>query len=124
MKYLLDVNALIAWHHPMSPSHLRFHEWAATNQPKLMATCALVELGFLRVSMQVFRYPIDQAQLALKSMKAVIGHFLSDAPSPLLPTSVTSAAQTSDAYLCQLAKAHGMKLTTFDVKIPGAYLIP
>ena len=56
MTYLLDVNALVAWHHAGSPHHARFHVWAAAIGRTNLRTCALTELGFIRVSMQVFGY--------------------------------------------------------------------
>ena len=88
-------------------------------------TCALTELGFVRVSMQVFGYTRQQAAVELAQMKKGIG-FIDDAPSPKLPEWVTTAARTSDGYLVQLAAAAGITLATFDARIkdPAVTSIP
>lgn len=120
MKYLLDVNALIGWHHADSPHHLPFHIWADQMGRPNLHTCAHTELGFIRVSMQAFHYTLAQAQQALAATKAECGGFLVDAPSPRLADWAVSPAHTSDAYLAQLAAAHGLTLATFDRRIPAA----
>jgi predicted nucleic acid-binding protein len=122
-KYLLDVNALIALHHVESPHHMAFHRWAASVGMENLNTCAMVELGFLRVSMQAFRYSAAQATLALAETKASLGGFVGEAPSPLLPAWAETAGMTSDAYLAQVAREAGLVLATFDRGIPGAYRI-
>ncbi|MEO0055337.1 MAG: hypothetical protein RLZZ50_1284 [Verrucomicrobiota bacterium] len=122
MRYLLDVNALIAAHHADSPLHAQFHQWAKTVSSADMATCAMVELGFLRVSMQVFRYTADQAVGALAATKEQMG-FVPTAPSPVLPAWANTGAKTTDAYLQQVAESAGLKLATFDRGIPGAVKI-
>lgn len=124
MTYLLDVNALVAWHHAGSPHHVRFHAWAARAGRDNLRTCALTELGFIRVSMQVFGYSCQQAAAELSAMKKGIG-FIESAPSPKLPGWVTTAARTSDGYLVQLAAMAGATLATFDagIKDPAVELI-
>ncbi len=123
MKFLLDVNALVAWHHPSAQGHASFHAWAKTQGFPSLVTCAQCELGFIRVSMQAYRFSLDQAQTALAEMKRAMGGFVSAAPSPKLAAWSTTAAKTSDAYLAQVAAANGMKLATFDTGVPGATLI-
>lgn len=123
MKYLLDVNALIAWQHPAAEDHAAFHAWAARESFGAFATCAQVELGFLRVSMQAFGYSASAAEQALAEMKRSMGGFVGEAPSPVFPAWCRRPAQTSDAYLAQVAAAAGLSLATFDGGIPGATLI-
>ncbi len=123
MNYLLDVNALIGWHHADSPHHQPFHAWADTVGRSNLHTCASVELGFIRVSMQVFSYTLEQAQLALAATKAECGGFVASAPSPRLATWATSAGRTTDAYLAQLAAANHLTLATFDRRIPASAFI-
>jgi predicted nucleic acid-binding protein len=122
-KYLLDVNALIAFRHARSPHHSAFHAWAAKVGMGNLNTCAMVELGFLRVSMQAFRYSAAQAALALVETKASLGGFVGEAPSPLLPAWADTAGMPSDAYLTQVAREAGLVLATFDRGIPGAHQI-
>jgi len=125
MKYLLDVNALVALEHQGSQHHAVFHAWAKTVGLRNLRTCAFVELGFIRVSMQVFGYTLPQAQGALAGMKSHLGEYIDTAPSPLLPAWATTAAKTSDAYLTQVATTAGVRLGTFDQGIadPVAVLI-
>ena len=123
MKCLLDINALIAWEHVGSPHHASFHVWAKTTGLRNLNTCAPVELGFVRVSMQVFGYSLAQAQLALADMKQHLGGFIERAPSPQLPGWATTAAKTSDAYLVQLAKTEGLRLATFDAALSDPVVV-
>lgn len=123
MKYLLDVNALIACEHRGSPHHATFHAWAKREGMGSLATCGLVELGFIRVSMQVFGYSLTDAQAALSALKPRLGGYVADTPSPLLPAWASTAAKTSDAYLMQVAEKHSLSLATFDSGIPKAVQI-
>ena len=120
MKYLLDVNALLAWEHGNSPHHGSFHAWAKEIGRENLWTCALSELGFLRVSMQVFGYSLPQATDALAGLKRHAGGFVAIAPSPRLPAWASTTARTSDAYLAQLAQTNGMRLATFDSGLKDA----
>jgi predicted nucleic acid-binding protein len=126
VTYLLDVNSLVAWHHAGSPHHERFHAWVPRVGRTNLRTCALSELGFLRVSMQVFGYTLRQATAELSAMKKETGGFIEQAPSPALPSWATTASRTSDGYLVQLAASLGMKLATLDagIKDSTAELIP
>lgn len=123
MKYLLDVTALVAWSQQRAPHHDRFHSWAATQGLNELATCAHSELGFIRVSMQVFGDSLAEAQTQLAAMKREAGGFVSQAPSPKLAAWSATAAKTSDAYLTQVAAGAGLTLATFDRGIPGSVLI-
>ncbi|MSU47734.1 MAG: hypothetical protein EXS37_01330 [Opitutus sp.] len=123
MKFLLDVNALIVWRHATANGHARFHAWAKAEGFDTIATCAHAELGFLRVSMQVFWLSLGEAQTALADMRKHAGGFISTAPSPRLESWAAKPALTSDAYLSQIAAANGLILATFDTDIPGAVQI-
>lgn len=117
MIYLLDVNALLAWEHGNSPHHAVFHAWARRVGRSNLWTCAHTELGFVRVSMQVFGYSLAQATEALAELKQHAGGFVGAAPSPRLPAWASSAAKTSDAYLTQVARANKLRLATHDTGI-------
>jgi predicted nucleic acid-binding protein len=117
VNYLLDVNALLAWEHGNSPHHAAFHAWAGRVGRTGLWTCAHSELGFLRVSMQVFGYNLAQATAALLELKKHAGGFVEVAPSPRLPAWAWAAAKTSDAYLTQVARANRMRLATHDAGI-------
>lgn len=117
---LLDVNALIAWEHRGSPHHDRFHSWVKRVGSKTLWTCALAELGFIRVSMQVFGYSLAETMTALEEIRKHTGGFVDSAPSPELADWVTSPAHTSDAYLAQIARTNGLQLATLDAGIPDS----
>lgn len=123
MKYLLDVNALLACEHTGSPHNGAFHTWAKRVGLENLATCGMAELGFIRVSMQSFGYSLAQAMSALKAIKPRLGGYISAAPSPHLAEWADTPAKTSDAYLAQIAESHDLLLATFDRKIKGAHII-
>ena len=133
MRYLLDVNALIALGISRHQFHSRIRSWLsilATNQVPKFATCSITELGFVRVVSQVKIYDVslDQAQMQLRLLKESITYdfkFLSDNNDlSHLPHWVTTPKQTTDGHLVELASGHGMILATFDENIPGSFLIP
>ena len=123
MKYLLDVNALLAWRHATAHGHAQFHAWAKAQGFRTLVTCAQAELGFIRVSMQVFGLSLIDAQAALADLKRQCGGFVEVAPSPKLAAWSATAARTSDAYLMQVAVQAGLALATLDTGIPGAIRI-
>ena len=120
MTYLLDVNVLLAWEHRNSPHHAAFHAWARRVGRTNLWTCGHAELGFMRVSMQVFGYDLTQATDALAVIKRHTGGFVEVAPSPRLPAWSATAARTSDAYLAQIARENRMRLATLDAGIKDA----
>ncbi|MEI6862069.1 MAG: PIN domain-containing protein [Verrucomicrobiota bacterium] len=124
MKYLLDVNALIGWAHQGSPHYLAFHRWKKNIVAGELATCAITELGFVRVSILKFGHDLPAAVAALAVLKGEIGHFLTPLPPPVFPPWATTAAHTTDAYLCQIAAAHGLRLATFDRGIRDRAALP
>ena len=52
MKYLLDVNALVALGFGNHEFHARVAYWLRAQQFPDLATCSITELGFLRVLVQ------------------------------------------------------------------------
>jgi predicted nucleic acid-binding protein len=122
-KYLLDVNALVAWGQQRSPQHPIFHGWAKRQGFAGLSTCAHVELGFVRISMQVFGDSLEDAQTQLTAIKQEVGKFVIAAPSPKLAAWAKRPSLTSDAYLAQVATSAGLTLATFDTTVPGATLI-
>ncbi len=129
MKYLLDVNALIALGLINHQFHEKMTAWVrAENFPRL-ATCSITELGFVRVLTQVSAYGFTVAQarsllLQLKKAPSPPLDFITDDQDiSRLPRWAKSPAQTTDAHLAALAAANGAILATFDARIPSAYLI-
>jgi predicted nucleic acid-binding protein len=129
MKYLLDVNALVA----LGFIHHEFHEtvasWMRAQQFPPLATCSITELAFVRVLSQAPAYGFTIAQartllLRLKKASALTLIFISDDHDiSHLPAWVKSPKQTTDGHLVQLARTNSAVLATLDERIPGAYLI-
>jgi predicted nucleic acid-binding protein len=132
MIYLLDVNALLALGFHEHESHQRAAQWTkktGANEGRL-ATCAITELGFLRILMQrgYTGFTITQGQKLLADLKRATGLrfvFLTDDQGAAdLPGWVKWAKQVTDGHLVALARAHGAILATLDEGIRGAFVIP
>jgi hypothetical protein len=103
MIWLLDVNALIALGHGSHVDHERVHRWFASllGSSAEIATCAITELGFVRVSVQAgFEEDVPAAVetlLGLKDRSPIPFRLI---PDPLganrLPTYVTGPKQITD----------------------------
>jgi hypothetical protein len=130
MKYLLDVNALIAYGFRKHDFHDRVSAWVRSCKSDRFLTCSITELGFVRILGNVRAYGMDIVRarlllIELKAWKALPLEFISDGNDiSHLPAWVTRSAQTTDGHLLQLASANGAVLATLDAGIPGAYLIP
>jgi predicted nucleic acid-binding protein len=130
MRYLLDVNALIAFGITQHQFHQRVVNWIRAQRGATFLTSSVTEIGFVRVVASVVIYDLKVAQakkllLGLKVNTAQPLTFLADANDiSALPAWVKSPAQTTDGHLLQLASANGAVLATLDKGIPGAYLIP
>lgn len=130
MRYLLDVNALIA----LGLINHQFHErvacWARAQQPLDLATCSITELGFVRILAQApaYGFTVTQARTLLLRLKeentSRLVFITDDRDVSDLPTWVRSPKQIADGHLINLAKAKGGNLATLDERIPGAYFIP
>ena len=130
MKYLLDVNALLALAHQDHADHEKASIWyrETAGAASAFLTCPITNLGFLRVSMQAgLSRNLDAALDTLSGMKKssrVPFDFVPDSVAiEKLPPYVRTPAQLTDGYLLQLAKANGAKLATLDAGIPGALRI-
>lgn len=133
MRYLLDVNALVALGFLQHEFHERVAHWvralASKGVPELV-TCSITELGFLRVLAQAPQYGFTVAHartllLRLKTENTLKFTFIPDDHDiSHLPGWVKTARQTTDGHLAQLGKAKGATLATLDGRIPRAYLIP
>ena len=128
--YLLDVNALIGLGFKEHTLHVRMDKWIRTLKGPALATCAITELGFVRILAQhpEYDFTVDCARERLGLLKAASGDkfgFLGDhLGADQLPSWVKQPKQTTDGHLVALAKAHGALLATFDAKIPGAFMVP
>ena len=131
MSWLLDVNALIALAHQGHADHCRMIRWFASligSEAKL-ATCAITEIGFVRVSIQAgFENTAGDAAETLRGLKQSSRLPFNLIPDALgadrLPSYASAAKQVTDGHLLELAREFSLQLATLDKGIPGAYLIP
>jgi hypothetical protein len=133
MKYLLDVNVLVAICVETHEFHGRVSRWIekALDSGELeFLTCSLTELGFLRVLTQTaaFSFTIEHGKQFLSQLKSSpkLGcKFLADTEGAAeLPGWVKGPKQITDGHLVELAKSNDAKFATLDQNIPGAVLIP
>ncbi len=133
MRYLLDVNALVALGFLEHQFHNRVANWINDLISKgvaEVASCSITELGFIRVLAQAPQYDVsvEQARILLtrlkikKTLKFIF--VVDDQEVSKLPAWVKTAKQTTDGHLVQVAKAHGAVLATLDRKSPTALVIP
>lgn len=132
MRYLLDVNALVALGFLEHEFHERVSLWVLSlaDEPSFqLLTCAITELGFVRVLSQAPHYGLTVAQsrallVRLKKQGVVPFAFIADDHDiSRLPTWVKSGRQTTDGHLAELARAHDSVLATLDERIPSAFVI-
>jgi toxin-antitoxin system PIN domain toxin len=113
MKYLLDVNALIAAIWRNHPDHAKVDAWL---EGKEVATCPLSQLGFLRISTQPKALNADMAtarRLLDEFLRERRADFITD-DLPPLKASARRSDQVTDFYLAELAASKKMKLATLD----------
>lgn len=130
--YLLDVNVLVAFWYRDHTAHRRVARWIRHElrnpEAKPFRTCAIVELGFIRVASGSagFAETVENAREDLRSTKAHLRTtFLNDeVEGERQPSWVTKASQTTDGHLFELAKQHNLSFATLDRGIRGATLLP
>ncbi len=130
MRYLLDVNALIALAHTGHTLHSKAIGWYGSVLKSAVGfhTCAITELGFVRVSVMTGLQPdIEAAKRALDALKSssrVRFELISDDIGVAhLPSFVKKPQSVTDGHLVELARKHSMRLATLDQDIPGSLLI-
>src|ERR1035438_6809777 len=113
MRYLLDVNALIAFGIPPHQFHHRVSDWIKSQRGSVFLTCSIVEIGFVRIVANVSAYGLDTAgaRALLLGMKKNNAQPLTFLPDPndisQLPGWASSSARITDGHLAQLAATHG-----------------
>ena len=133
MRYLLDVNALVALGFVQHEFHERVAAWVRELSSKggaELATCSITELGFVRILTQASQYGLAVSQardllLRFKAERVLKFTFIPDYHDiSRLPGWVKTPGQTTDGHLSQLARSKGAILATLDRRIPRTFLIP
>lgn len=124
MRALLDVNALIALLDEEHVHHAEILDWLSQpeNLPHGFATCAITQLGLIRVmSGKGYFKPVETHQAAAQLERTTRkGHRYLEIPAPCdgaVRWKATNSAQSTDATLLSTAVAHGCRLVTFDAAI-------
>ena len=116
MRYLLDVNALIAAIWTDHVHHAKTDTWI---EGKDLATCPVSELGFLRVSTQpkaIGASMADARKLLDDFLKMHAVEFI-PADLPALKSNPSKSVEVTDHYLAELAARNSFKLATLDKSI-------
>jgi predicted nucleic acid-binding protein len=131
VRYLLDVNTLVALGHTLHVHHGRAQQWlkSVTSTAEVLGTCSITELGFVRVSVQAGLQPDVRtavtALLKLKTSSPVKAELWADAlGADQMPKHVKKPADLTDGHLMELARSYNAHLVTLDTHIPGTVLIP
>jgi uncharacterized protein len=130
VKYLPDVNVVLALLDPMHLHHEEAHAWYARRKKPVLLLCEHVVNGVLRVASQE-KYPnslgtVQRVREVLREFCRKVPHQLCDRQAFLLDEAVVlkpmllTPSTVSDLYLLALAVAHEARLATFDRKISVA----
>jgi toxin-antitoxin system PIN domain toxin len=127
IRFLLDINVLIALIDPAHVQHDTAHKWFAAKGEKAWATCPITENGVLRIvgHPRYPNFPGSPAAVAelLTVFRGLPGHsFWPDDLSLLDLEHVNTArlldsGQVTDSYLLALACAHNGQLASFDQRL-------
>lgn len=130
MRYLLDVNTLIALAHTGHALHAKAANWfcSVVSSARGFHTCSISELGFVRVSVHTGLQPdIETAKKALDALKASspvrFDLIADDLGAVQLPAFVKRPQAITSGHLLELAKKNSMQLVTLDKHIPKALFI-
>lgn len=130
MRYLLDVNVLIALGHTGHVLHAKAVAWYLSVAKSALGfhTCSITELGFVRVTVVTGLQPdietAKQALQALKSSSRVRFELVADGlGANELPSFVRKPQAVTDGHLVALAKGHCLQLVTLDRGIPASLFI-
>ena len=116
MKYLLDVNALLAAVWSNHSRHTDAFDWL---EDKSIVLCPLTELGFLRISTnpKAINAPMNKARELLARFAAERKAERISDDLPALDSHPGTSEEVTDHYLADLAVKHGLKLATFDERL-------
>jgi len=127
LRFLLDINVLIALIDPAHVQHDKAHAWFAAKGKKAWATCPITENGVLRIAGHP-KYPNSPGSPAavaglLAALLELPGHdFWPDDVSMFDRKCVNTerlldSAHLTDSYLLALARTHKGQLATLDRRL-------
>jgi toxin-antitoxin system PIN domain toxin len=129
MRYLLDINVLIALLDPDHAFHDRAHEWWSREDDRSWASCPLTENGLIRI-MASPKYP-SADPFTVAELAASLRTFIANTNHAFWPDAISvtdtarfqhprilSSRHLTDLYLLALAHENKGCLATFDRGIP------
>lgn len=124
MKYLLDVNILLAALWENHPQNQIASAWLAG---KSIVVCPLAELGCIRISSnpKAINVPMDKCREVFEIFLAETKAERIADDLPALESFPQKSEEVTDSYLAELAAKHGLKFATLDtgIKHPAAVLV-
>lgn len=125
---LLDLNLLLALAWPNHQFHLRATEWFSAERRGPWSTCAITEVGFVRLSSHpaftAHAVTPGEAVLLLARMTEDAEHvYAGESPrfvdrvfDAIVPR-IAGHRQVTDSHLVGLAVRHDLRLVTFDRRV-------
>jgi len=123
------VNSLLALLDPCHVFHEAAHAWVEDEREPEWLTCPIVQNGVIRVASQS-QYPNRLGTTA--DVREIVAAFCADprhrfcpddvsllSPEDLVAPEVLTPSRVTDLYLLCLARRHGVRLATFDTRIPA-----
>ena len=130
MRYLLDVNVLLALAHTGHTLHPKAISWyvSVAKSATGFHTCSITELGFVRISVMTgLQTDIEAAKQALDALKSSskirFELIADDIGVSQLPGFVKKPQSLTDGHLFELAKKNSLRLVTLDRGIPSSVFI-
>lgn len=121
---LLDTNVLLALAWPNHQHHAAAHRWFRAEARHGWASCAVTQLGFVRLSSNPAYTPAAvPPQEAAMLLRELISHKQHrfwpspDASKPALYRQALGHQQVNDAYLVEVVRAERGRLVTFDSRL-------
>jgi toxin-antitoxin system PIN domain toxin len=123
-RALLDINVLLALAWPNHQHHSHAQAWFAESADQGWATCALTQLGFVRLSSNPSFTPHSvtprQAAVMLSEWTSHRAHQFLQSPAAQNPTIYKSALghqQVTDAWLVEVARQNDGSFVTLDRRV-------
>jgi len=116
VSWLLDVNLILASRWTTHPEHSAVNAWLNTVDE--FHTCAITELGFVRISLSVaYQASWEEVQETLRVLheRPSYRFLVDDVDGTASPE--TNSNDTTDAHLVTLARRHSFKLATLDASL-------
>jgi toxin-antitoxin system PIN domain toxin len=126
MRALLDVNFLVALAWKNHQFHPAARKWLERHERMGWATCAVTQLGFIRLSSQTSIFgeqakTPEQARILLTHYTSHKNHvFLAELPGATdchELSKIMGPNKVTDAYLVSVARFHHSRFVTFDQRL-------